>query len=80
LASGGRAPAFDGNGKRMPPASRSSVSVSTTAAFDPTGIVATTRSDFHLTVGGRTDAADFILAGKDGTIRAVPRGADAAAL
>jgi uncharacterized protein (TIGR03118 family) len=77
LASGGRAPGFDGTGKRTSPSWRSGVSLSSTAAFDPTGIVAS-GSAFLITVGGQSDAAAFILAGKDGTIRAVPRGDDAA--
>lgn len=76
VASGGRAPEFDGSGKQTPGTSRSGVSP--TSGFHPTGIVAGTVSDFLMTGGGRTDVATFILAGKDGTIRAVRRGEAAA--
>lgn len=67
------------NGSRHPGHWGSGESASTTAnRFDPTGIAATTGADFIITVGGKPDAAGFLVAGKGGMIGALPRGAASA--
>ena len=59
--------AYDGNGKVKSPPRALARSVSA-GAFEPTGIVVDTTSDFVISAGGKVGPAEIIFAGKAGTI------------
>jgi uncharacterized protein (TIGR03118 family) len=63
--------AYDGNGKRGSSARALGVGASASGAnttMDPTGIVANSTPDFVITAAGTSGAAEFMFAGKGGTL------------